>query len=256
MKKQCFFAPQVGSYAIYHIWGRKPQKPSGLDLKLPHSTFFTLLIWNSGRMPFGNSSRLYGPSSHERISGHVHIHPAFSETSWKLISSSQKPNQSCPNQLKCIDDSYFFANAQQPATQLTFFTLANTCLFLKSLFYSQFQKHCPVPDGSMAPSCLSAFKICSHTDHRCCISSTSSAKWALEASQNNIAPTIILPNENSPTLHKASNTTSTYLCTWRRHCTTFTKTRPSLSCALCSPWDHLTLNAFALTHKRLDTSIK
>lgn len=92
--------------------------------------------------------------------------------------------------------------------------------------------------------------------HRRWITSTSSAKWALEASQYNIAPTIILPNENSPTSHKASNTTSTYLCTWRRHCTTFTKTRPSLSCALCSPWDHLTLDAFSWTHKRRHTSIK
>lgn len=113
--------------------------------------------------------------------------------------------------------------------------------------------------GTYLSVCLSVcnpLKICSHTDHRRCISSTSSAKWALEASQYNIAPTIILPNENSPTLHKASNTTSTYLCTWRRHCTTFTKTRPSLSCALCSPWDHLALNAFSLTHKRRHTSIK
>lgn len=126
MKKHVSLLHRLDHICYISYMMQKAAKAFRIRFESPPTALFTLIIWNSGRMPFWNSSRLYGLSSHERISGRVQIHPAFSETSWKLISSSRKPNQSRSNQLKCIDDSYFFANVQQPATQLTFFTLAHT----------------------------------------------------------------------------------------------------------------------------------
>lgn len=97
MKKHVSLLHRLDHICYISYMTQKAAKSFRIRFEAPPTALFTLIIWNSGRMPFWNSARLYRLSSHERTSGRVQIHPAFSETSWKLISSSRKPNQSCQN---------------------------------------------------------------------------------------------------------------------------------------------------------------